>query len=208
MGRLWPSVFGGSARRTPFTAWSVYLLAIVVLGTLYPRAASVGMTIAAPDPRMADAAELYIAREMLKATPRATGGEPYQSTGRATRPVETPTLKDLGISKAERKMGEMLLATKRAGGTLKQGPVVPTGDYGENIPTLSDLGITKNESARASASRRRTMPGAMPWRPSARWARCCWLLNGPREPTRVVVNMSMVDTGDHRTHPRLYLSSA
>jgi len=36
--------------------------------------------------------------EMLQATPKAKGGEQYQSTGRSTRPV-VPTLEEIGISK-------------------------------------------------------------------------------------------------------------
>lgn len=50
--------------------------------------------------------------------------------------------RQLGASlEAERKMGEMLLATERAKGLLKRGPVVTSSNHGE--PTLSDLGVTK-----------------------------------------------------------------
>lgn len=45
-------------------------------------------------------------------------------------------------------MGEMLLATERATGSLKRGPVVTKGNHGE-APTLSALGLTKKESAQA-----------------------------------------------------------
>ena len=38
--------------------------------------------------------------ELLDAIPKATGGQPYQSTGTTKGPVE-PTLADLGISKKE-----------------------------------------------------------------------------------------------------------
>ena len=49
---------------------------------------------------------------------------------------------------AERKMGEMLKATKRAKGQLKH--AVLTGDHDkENSPTLADLGVSKNESSHA-----------------------------------------------------------
>lgn len=38
--------------------------------------------------------------EMLKATPKATGGQPYQATGSNVAPVDrAPTLADLGIDK-------------------------------------------------------------------------------------------------------------
>ena len=41
---------------------------------------------------------------------------------------------------AERKMGEILLATERAKGELKRGPVVMSRNHGES-PTLSALGF-------------------------------------------------------------------
>jgi len=37
--------------------------------------------------------------EILRDTPKATGGQPYQSTGAAKEPVETPTLEEMGIDK-------------------------------------------------------------------------------------------------------------
>ena len=53
---------------------------------------------------------------------------------------------------AERKMGEMLLATKRAKGTDKGGRQYVDGRHrrpSNAPPTLSELGLTKNESAKA-----------------------------------------------------------
>jgi len=50
--------------------------------------------------------------------------------------------------RAERKMGEMLKATERSKGELKQGPVVTHSDCG-NTPTLAELGVTKRESSEA-----------------------------------------------------------
>jgi len=48
---------------------------------------------------------------------------------------------------AERKMGEMLKATKRAKGQLKTG--VLTGDTGKESPTLAVLGLSRKESSEA-----------------------------------------------------------
>ena len=39
------------------------------------------------------------AGELLKDTPKAKGGQPYQSTGNKVQPVETPTLEEIGITK-------------------------------------------------------------------------------------------------------------
>jgi len=44
---------------------------------------------------------------MLKETPRATGGQPYQkSTGNQQEPVETPTLADMGLDKRTSKLAQ------------------------------------------------------------------------------------------------------
>lgn len=56
--------------------------------------------------------------------------------------------------RAERRLGEMLAATKTEGGlkpaaTLKRGPVVVSKDHGKMQPTLSDAGISKDLSSRA-----------------------------------------------------------
>jgi len=55
--------------------------------------------------------------------------------------------------RAERRLGEMLTATKAVGGlnqsaTLKRGPVVVADDHGKP-PTLADAGISKDLSSRA-----------------------------------------------------------
>lgn len=39
--------------------------------------------------------------EMLRESPKAPGGQPYQSTGNSVLPVETPTLDDIGINKMD-----------------------------------------------------------------------------------------------------------
>ena len=51
---------------------------------------------------------------------------------------------------AERKMGQMLKATERAKGAAGVGPIAVT-PIDRNRPTLSDLGLTKNESAKAQS---------------------------------------------------------
>jgi hypothetical protein len=56
--------------------------------------------------------------------------------------------------RAERRLGEMLAATKAEGGlkpaaTLKRGPVVVSNDHGKTAPTLADAGISKDLSSRA-----------------------------------------------------------
>ena len=57
--------------------------------------------------------------------------------------------------RAERRLGEMLVAAKAAGGlnpasTLKRGPVVVAHDHGEESRvTLAEAGISKDLSARA-----------------------------------------------------------
>jgi hypothetical protein len=57
--------------------------------------------------------------------------------------------------RAERRLGEMLAATKAEGGlkpssTLKRGPVVVANDHGESAaPKLADAGISKDLSSRA-----------------------------------------------------------
>jgi len=44
---------------------------------------------------------------MLKETPRATGGQPYQNpTGNKQEPVETPTLADMGLDKRTSKLAQ------------------------------------------------------------------------------------------------------
>ena len=39
------------------------------------------------------------AGELLKETPKAKGGQPYQSTGNTVQPVEISTLEEIGITK-------------------------------------------------------------------------------------------------------------
>jgi hypothetical protein len=56
--------------------------------------------------------------------------------------------------RAERRLGEMIVETKAAGGlnpsaTLKRGPVVVTDDHGKKAPKLADAGISKDQSSRA-----------------------------------------------------------
>lgn len=56
--------------------------------------------------------------------------------------------------RAERRLGEMLAATKAEGGlnpaaNLKQGPVVVSNDHGKKVPTLAQVGISKDLSSRA-----------------------------------------------------------
>lgn len=56
--------------------------------------------------------------------------------------------------RAERRLGEMLAATKAQGGlnqaaTLKRGPVVVSDDHGKSSPKLADSGISKDLSSRA-----------------------------------------------------------
>lgn len=56
--------------------------------------------------------------------------------------------------RAERRLGEMLAATKASGGlnqaaTLKRGPVVVTNDHGKPAPKLADVGVSKDLSSRA-----------------------------------------------------------
>ena len=56
--------------------------------------------------------------------------------------------------RAERRLGEMLAATKADGGlnpaaTLKRGPVVVADDHGKKQTTLADAGISKDLSSRA-----------------------------------------------------------
>ncbi|MBS0328259.1 MAG: hypothetical protein JSR30_00270 [Proteobacteria bacterium] len=50
---------------------------------------------------------------------------------------------------AEHQMGEFLKSSPRAKGTLKVGPVVIDVDHGTVPATLDEMGITKNESAKA-----------------------------------------------------------
>lgn len=56
--------------------------------------------------------------------------------------------------RAERRLGEMLAATKASGGlnqaaTLKRGPVVVGDDHGKPAPKLADVGVSKDLSSRA-----------------------------------------------------------
>jgi hypothetical protein len=53
---------------------------------------------------------------------------------------------EIDAENADRRIGGMLADTERAKGQLKH--VVPTWHH-EDTPTLSELGLTKNESARA-----------------------------------------------------------
>lgn len=45
--------------------------------------------------------------------------------------------------RAQRRAGEMLAVTEKAGGTLKVGPAVPAGNRG--TATLAEMGITKKQ---------------------------------------------------------------
>ena len=47
---------------------------------------------------------------------------------------------------AERQMGEFLKAMPKATGALREGPVVPERNHGEQPPTLASIGITKKQS--------------------------------------------------------------
>lgn len=48
--------------------------------------------------------------------------------------------------RAQRRAGEMLAQTEKAGGSLKRGPVVVADDHGKPA-TLADMGITKDQSS-------------------------------------------------------------
>jgi len=79
--------------------------------------------------------------EMLRATERAKGGQPYQrkSTGNDTSPVESPTLSDLGLTKRESAQAQQHSAlSSRTARRITVGNHVPLRVLG--TPFLGTLG--------------------------------------------------------------------